>query len=84
MNPRNETIAFRLWAYCHPIGWDCTLREAADALDIPIAKARAVVRSKGWANRFRASQQDGQVWGGKGWRRSSFILTTDRALEAMS
>lgn len=56
--PRTEAIAFRLWAYASPRGWDCTAAEAADALDVSTRVIGAVSRRKGWTERFRVTHAD--------------------------
>lgn len=57
-NPANEAIAFRLWQYAEQIGWNCTIAEAADAIDEPMNRVRGIVGSKGWGHRFRATRPD--------------------------
>lgn len=56
MTPRTEAIAFRLWAFASPRGWDCTPLEAADALGEPWRSIAVAIRCKGWATRFRTTQ----------------------------
>lgn len=55
MTPRTQAIAFRLWAYASPRGWDCTVGGAADAIGITRGTAYAVIRSSGWGGRFRST-----------------------------
>lgn len=52
MNAEVEAIAYRVWAYCKDRGWNDTVPDIADALDLPMTKVRAVVRVKGWNNRL--------------------------------
>lgn len=59
MNPKMETLAFRVWAYCTPRGWDCTSVEIAEALDVSTRRVTHIVREKGWANRVRAPDRSG-------------------------
>ena len=56
MNARCEATAFRLWVHCRAIGWNCTIADAARALDLPVTHVRAVVVTKGWSDRFRSVQ----------------------------
>lgn len=58
LSPRSEALAYRIWAYANPLGWDCTLAELADALDAKFASVRVVVSTKGWAGRLRAEGVD--------------------------
>ena len=56
MTAHTQTIAFRLWAYATPRGWDCTVTEAADALDVSLRALMGAIRVKGWGERFRTTQ----------------------------
>ena len=55
LSPRSAALAYRIWAYCEPKGWDLTILEAADALDVKWQSLARVVGLKGWQSRFRAS-----------------------------
>ena len=57
-NPRTEAMAYRIWGYAAPRGWDCETREVADALGVSPASVGAVARRKGWTNRFRSTEYD--------------------------
>ena len=54
MTPRSETLAFRAWAHCQPIGWNITIRDLAEALGESVSRTRSVVVGKGWQQRLRA------------------------------
>jgi len=56
MTPRQSALAYRLWAYAKPLGWACSLAEAAEALDCPRAELGTVAKAKGWSNRFRSTE----------------------------
>lgn len=56
--PRSEALAYRIWAYANPLGWDCTLSELSEALDAKFASVRVVVSMKGWAGRIRSTGLD--------------------------
>jgi len=58
LSPRSEALAYRIWAYANPLGWDCTLAELADALGAKFASVRVVVSMKGWSGRLRAEGVD--------------------------
>ena len=53
-----EALAFRVWAYAHPRGWDCTAGEVADALGVSNQAVRGVVVRKHWLGRFRVTTFD--------------------------
>lgn len=57
MNPKTTALAFRIWQYAHPMGWDVTLKETADALGVSWMTVRNVAARRGWANRFRVTSQ---------------------------
>jgi DNA-binding transcriptional regulator LsrR (DeoR family) len=58
MTPRQHAIAYKVWAHCEAIGWDCTVPECADAIGEPATFVGRVVSARGWATRFRAAQAD--------------------------
>lgn len=53
MNPRIETIAFRIWQYADPREWNVTVQEVADALDLPMTAVRNLCAKRNWSNRMR-------------------------------
>jgi hypothetical protein len=55
MNPRTAAIAYRIWAYANPRGWDCTVREIADELEESVHSVRGICTSKGWSHRLMAT-----------------------------
>lgn len=57
-SPRLEALAFRIWVWARERGWNCTLLEAAEALDEPVARVARAAQVKGWHSRFRASNSD--------------------------
>jgi hypothetical protein len=68
MTPRQHAIAYKVWAHCEPIGWDCTAHECAEAIGESASWVGRVARLKGWATRFRVSQTDHNDFA---WRPSS-------------
>ena len=54
LSPRSEALAYRIWAYANPLGWDCTLSELSEALDAKLESVRNVVSMKGWGGRLRS------------------------------
>jgi hypothetical protein len=78
-SPRTEAMAFRIWAYATPRGWDCTATEIADYLETTPTRVGLVARSKGWANRLRTSKMPAEFR-----NCASIIETTDAQLEDQS
>lgn len=58
MNARVEALAFRIWAYAQPKGWDCLMKDVAEALGVSLANVRAVSTVKDWSGRFRVAKAD--------------------------
>ena len=79
MTPRGHAIAFRIWQHCSPIGWNCTLSEVSDAIDVPFATVRAVIRLKNWGGRLRATRRHYRVAGG-----NDYALSADAVLDGSS
>lgn len=52
-NPRTEALAFRIWAYCDPRGWDVSIVDLAERFQEPVARVRRVLQLKGWLCRVR-------------------------------
>ncbi|MEM9043501.1 MAG: hypothetical protein AAGC81_02315 [Pseudomonadota bacterium] len=48
-----EVHAFRVWRVASSVGWDCTLSEVAEELDMPPSLVGRVLRLKGWRERIR-------------------------------
>ena len=57
MNPKTETIAYRIWAYCTPLGWNCTVNDIASALGISVGKVASILGHKGWQTRLRCPER---------------------------
>jgi hypothetical protein len=53
MTPRAQALAFRIWQYAEPLGWDCTVGEIADALGVGNRAISHMAEVKGWAIRLR-------------------------------
>jgi hypothetical protein len=82
MTPRAMALAYRIWCYAEPLGWDCTVREIAEALGVGNRAVSHMAEVKGWTNRFRG-RMDGfdYVWGRKSPAVNETILVgeTERA-----
>ncbi|QQA43939.1 hypothetical protein [Pelagovum pacificum] len=55
LSPRSEALAYRIWGHCTPIGWNCTMREVAEALEEDRSRISSIANKKGWSDRFRRS-----------------------------
>lgn len=70
-NPKQKALAFRIWAYAKPRGWNCTIAEIADALDVAIQPVINALRYEGWMPRIPKTQtsmmQSDRVTGGMSW-----------------
>ena len=81
LSPHSEAVAFRIWAHCDPIGWDCTSRDVADALGIDGASVGQVCRLKGWTQRLRVDGPDSDIRSGlKDGRSGNPMQVTDDAM----
>lgn len=59
MTPRSEALAYRIWAYAEPKGWDVSILELSIALDEHHGHIGRVCSAKDWTHRFRASEGSG-------------------------
>lgn len=64
LKPRTQTIAFRIWQHCDPLGWDLTMTECADAIELSLATVRHVSVLKGWCGRFRVTTRPARFTAG--------------------
>lgn len=55
MTPRAEAIAYRIWAFAMPRGWNVTVGQAAAHLGLSIPLVTSVCRRKRWIGRFRVT-----------------------------
>jgi hypothetical protein len=53
MTPRAQALAYRIWAFAEPKGWDCTVGEIAEALGVGNRAVSHMAEVKGWAIRLR-------------------------------
>lgn len=53
MTPRTAALAYRIWAYASPRGWDVTIPEIAEALDVSWRHVSGALQRKGWNSRVR-------------------------------
>lgn len=52
-NPKSEALAFRIWAYASPLGWDCTVKDIAEELGEGWQRVMNICRHRGWLGRMR-------------------------------
>lgn len=79
MTPRTQALAFRIWQYCTPRGWDCTYAEIAEALNVDARAVGAIAQSRGWRNRLRVAARNMDYRGQM--KTAHFGGFSDRALE---
>lgn len=53
MSAYQDAIAFRIWQFADPLGWDCTRAEIASALGLSLGTIHIVCAKRGWSNRLR-------------------------------
>lgn len=75
MSARDEALAFRIWAYCEPLGWDVTSTDIAREMGAPRSKVAAVLARKGWTSRIRSMQSSNGV------HRGHNLYSTDSSLD---
>ena len=56
--PRSEALAYRIWAYANPLGWDCTVPEIAEAVGVKPQSVSMLLFNKGWKSRTRTMRTD--------------------------
>jgi hypothetical protein len=52
LSPASETLAYRIWGYCNPLGWGQTCADVAQALDVSSHRVASIMRAKNWQDRF--------------------------------
>ena len=58
LSPATQALAYRIWAHCQPIGWNCTIMEIADALGVDWHRVNWTLGRKGWSGRVRSMKPD--------------------------
>ena len=58
-NPRAAALAYRIWAYCAPRGWNCTITEIADELGEKRNAISLMCYRKKWLDRLRRTSHNG-------------------------
>jgi len=65
-DPKKEALAFRIWAFCEPRGWDVTSAEIGEEFGMTAHHVGAFLRGRGWSNRIRRTHQDPTHWKSRG------------------
>jgi hypothetical protein len=65
LSPRSEALAYRIWAFASPRGWDCTSADIAEALGSTPHTVGAVCAFKGWSHRLRGTFENHVDYGGR-------------------
>ena len=58
LNVRQQAIAFEIWRFAEPLGWNVTFGDVANALGISHQEIAIIARRKDWTNRFRTTKPD--------------------------
>lgn len=58
LKPASEAIAYRAYFEAESVGWDLTITECAQRLDVSEARLRQIVYRKKWTTRFRTMKTD--------------------------
>lgn len=61
-NPKSEVLAFYIWAYASPLGWDCTVKDIAEELGESWQRVRRVCTIKGWSGRLRCAEDSPELF----------------------
>lgn len=62
MSPKTQAGAFQIWRDCQDFGWDRTMAEIAESVDMTTERVNRILGLAGWRNRVRkTSQYDGLV-----------------------
>lgn len=56
-NPRAMALAYRIWAHAAPRGWNCTIEDLAEAMDVTVQQVGVILYRKGWAGRLRVIER---------------------------
>lgn len=57
-DPKTKALAYRIWAFAEPLGWNATVREIADHLDVSIQAVINALRYQGWSDRVRVQRKE--------------------------
>lgn len=57
-NPRQETLDFRIWAFCQPHEWNVTAGQIAEGLGVTVQAVTHALSRKGWNARIRTTHKE--------------------------
>lgn len=63
---RTAALAFRIWQFAMARGWDVTMSETAEALDVAPQRVATIATNKRWLNRFRSTKPQNRGLGAMG------------------
>lgn len=66
LGPRQEAVAFRIWAYAHRHGWNVTAQQIADATGFSRSYVNGIISSKGWTGRLAGCDEITRAAGRRG------------------
>jgi hypothetical protein len=66
LSPNSETVAYLAWVEAEKTGWDLTVKQCAEAIDVNPRKLQMIVNLKGWMNRFRKVKKDYEIFNNHG------------------
>lgn len=84
MHPRRERIALQIYQIAEQLGWDITVTELADRLNLTRAEVGYVCNRKGWLPRLRKTMTDRRAFGREGTRWLSGSDATNASLLPVS
>ncbi len=58
MTPRTQALAYRIWAFATPKGWNVTAYDIAEALEVEVARVHYILAEKGWNARTRNAKSE--------------------------
>jgi hypothetical protein len=56
-SPKSEAVAYRIWCFAEPRGWDVSVMEIAEALDESPQRVASTCQRRGWIGRMRAPER---------------------------
>ena len=54
-----EAKKFRVWQYCNAVGWDCTVKEIAESLDLRYENTHKLIEKAGWMPLIDDAKREG-------------------------
>ena len=58
VSAKTQAVLYRIWAFAEPRGWDCTVTEIAEHLNMSASHIGSILKCKAeWRNRLRVSER---------------------------